>query len=125
MYQDIQKLNKKHKSQTIREMKSLGHYKKEFTELINRRAHLLTRYTIQMAQFEADCYPGEEQTGTGGTKKSARQLVLESVLKELRETEKELMLTPKALKELEAKESEDTGMSKLEAISKGIDLKVL
>ena len=119
MFDDIKALNKKHLSQTIREMKVLGHYKKEFSELIRRRAHLLTRYKLQMEQFESDEYPGEEQTGSGGTKKSARQLVLESVLKELRETEKELMLTPKALKELEAEEK--TGMSKLEAISRGLD----
>ena len=124
MYEDIQELNKKHIAQTTRELKALGHYKKEFTELIHRRAHLLTRYKIQMEQFQQDGYPGEESTSSGGTKKSARQLVLESVLKELRETEKELMLTPRALKELEQAE-EKTGMSKLEAISRDLDLKVL
>lgn len=86
----------KAKSMTIKSMKKLGVYKREYDEIISIYAELLEQYAILTAEFEKGNHRCVSMTADGGEKKSPLIATLESLRKDILQYSDRLMLNPKA-----------------------------
>lgn len=85
------------KKNTIRDMKALGVYKKEYDPIIDVYADLLSQYIRANKEFEKGGYKYESETAAGGIKKSAIVATLENLRKDLLAYSDRLCLNPKAI----------------------------
>lgn len=85
------------KTNTVRDMKSLGVYKTEYDPLIDVYSDLLSQYIRANKEFELSGFQYETETAAGGTKKSAIVATLESLRKDLLAYSDRLCLNPKAI----------------------------
>lgn len=87
---------KKAKSTTVKSMKDLGVYKKEYDGIINIYAELLEQYAILTARFEQGGRQCVAFTADGGEKKAPLVATLEALRKDILQYSDRLMLNPKA-----------------------------
>src|SRR5690606_30142164 len=85
------------KRATIRAMKELGTYKKEFDPIIEIYAELREQYAALSERFAAQGYPFEVPTADGGSKKAPIVATLESLRKDILAYADRLCLNPKSL----------------------------
>lgn len=85
------------KRATIRAMKELGTYKKEFDPLIEIYAELREQYAVLSGRFAAGGYPFEVSTADGGSKKAPIVATLESLRKDILAYTDRLCLNPKTI----------------------------
>lgn len=85
------------KRSTIRAMKELGTYKKEFDPIIEIYAELREQYAALSERFAADGYPFEVPTADGGSKKAPIVATLESLRKDILAYADRLCLNPKTI----------------------------
>ncbi|WP_245669362.1 P27 family phage terminase small subunit [Caryophanon tenue] len=95
------KTKKQLKSAVIREMKSLGTYKKEYNNLIEIYAGLLHQYQVFELQFEQSDYQiTEEYTNKAGATNDRKRPIftaMESLRKDIVSYSDRLCLNPKSL----------------------------
>jgi phage terminase small subunit len=84
------------KSKTIKDMKSLGTYKKEYDSLIDIYAGIVEQYEIMTEKFIDSDYKFQEMTADGGHKKSPIVATLESLRKDILANSDRLCLNPKS-----------------------------
>lgn len=85
------------KALTIRSMKKLGVYKKEYNKIIDIYAELMEQYEILSQQFEESGRKCISATADGGEKKSPLVATLENLRKDILQYSDRLMLNPKAI----------------------------
>lgn len=85
------------KALTIRSMKKLGVYKKEYDKIIDIYAELMEQYEILSQQFEENGRKCISATADGGEKKSPLVATLENLRKDILQYSDRLMLNPKAI----------------------------
>lgn len=85
------------KTLTIRSMKKLGIYKKEYDKIIDIYAELIEQYEILLHQFEESGRKCVSATADGGEKKSPLVATLENLRKDILQYSDRLMLNPKAI----------------------------
>jgi hypothetical protein len=90
------------KSKTIKAMKSLGIYKKEYDPLIDIYADLNFQYNEALEEFDLSGRAYETETAAGGSKKSAIIATLESLRKDILAYSDRLCLNPKSLETVTA-----------------------
>ena len=84
------------KSKTVREMKNLDTYKKEYDAIIDIYSELVEQYEILTEKFVDSKYKFQEMTANGGYKKSPIVSTLESLRKDILAYSDRLCLNPKA-----------------------------
>lgn len=84
------------KKNTIRDMKNLGVYKKEYDPVIDIYAELMEQYRRLQKEFKESGYKVEEETADGGKKKAPIVATLESLRKDILQYSDRLRLNPKA-----------------------------
>lgn len=85
------------KRATIKDMKALGIYKKQYDRLIEIYAELVEQYNILVEEFESGGYRYEVNTDQGGSKKAPIVATLENLRKDILAYSDRLCLNPKAL----------------------------
>lgn len=109
--QEKMKTKKQYRNMIIREMKSLGIYKKEYNELIDIYAGMLHQYQYFVKQFEASGYQvTEEYTNKAGAtnqRKVPLLTAMESLRKDIISYSDRLCLNPRTL--FEPKNKDDVG----------------
>ncbi|EJL44017.1 P27 family phage terminase small subunit [Brevibacillus agri] len=85
------------KRTTIRDMKSLGTYKKEYDRIIEIYAELVEQYAILYERFASGGYQYEVPTADGGAKKAPIVAALESLRKDILAYTDRLCLNPKTI----------------------------
>ena len=84
------------KAKTIKEMKGLGTYKKEYDSLIDTYSEIVEQYEILTKRYEDDDYKFQEFTAAGDHKKSPIVSTLESLRKDKLAYSDRLLLNPKS-----------------------------
>lgn len=84
---------------TIKAMKSLGTYRKEYEQIIDIYSALVEQYAELLARFTVCGCQYEVSTGQEGVKKSPIVASLESLRKDILQYSDRLCLNPKALKD--------------------------
>lgn len=87
---------KKARAMTVKSMKALGVYKKEYDGIIDIYAGLIEQYAVLTAEFEAGGRQCVASTADGGEKKSPLVATLESLRKDILQYSDRLTLNPKA-----------------------------
>lgn len=82
--------------QTIRDMKALGTYKKQYDKLIDIYAELVEQYSKLSTEFAEGGYQYEVSTDQGGAKKAPIVATLETLRKDILAYSDRLCLNPKA-----------------------------
>lgn len=103
---------KKARAMTVKSMKALGVYKKEYDGIIDIYAELLEQYALLTAEFGAGGHQCVSSTADGGEKKSPLVATLESLRKDILQYSDRLMLNPKAY----AKQQEAGTISKKKSL---------
>ncbi|TKI54554.1 P27 family phage terminase small subunit [Brevibacillus antibioticus] len=85
------------KRTTIRDMKSLGTYKKEYDRIIEIYAELVEQYAVLNGRFASEGYQYEVSTADGSTKKAPIVATLESLRKDSLAYTDRLCLNPKTI----------------------------
>ncbi|MED1642307.1 P27 family phage terminase small subunit [Brevibacillus agri] len=85
------------KRTTIRDMRSLGTYKKEYDRIIEIYAELVEQYAILYERFASGGYQYEVPTADGGAKKAPIVATLESLRKDILAYTDRLCLNPKTI----------------------------
>lgn len=85
------------KAKTIKDMKALGIYKKEYDSLIEIYADLNEQYQRALNEFEESGHQYETETAAGGSKKSPIVATLETLRKDILAYSDRLCLNPKAI----------------------------
>lgn len=85
------------KRATIRDMKNLGTYKKEYDRIIDIYAELVEQYAILSDRFASGGYRYEVPTADGGSKKAPIVATLESLRKDILAYADRLCLNPKTI----------------------------
>jgi len=88
-----------YKKNTIRDMKILGTYKKEYDPLIDIYSDLLFQYNQAMKGFADTGYAYETETAAGGSKKSALVSALEVLRKDIGTFSDRLRLNPQRMQD--------------------------
>ncbi|MDH6367143.1 MULTISPECIES: P27 family phage terminase small subunit [unclassified Breznakia] len=99
------------KNRTVRYMKKLGTYRKEYDDLINIYADLIYQYNIFLDRLELENYEVEVETKSGQTKKSGTATYMEVLRKDIGTYSDRLGLNFKARKD---SDNGNTKVSKLE-----------
>ena len=84
------------RTKTIKDMKNLGKYKKEYDALIDIYAGIVEQYEIMTEKFVDSNYKFQEMTADGGHKKSPIVATLESLRKDILAYSDRLCLNPKS-----------------------------
>lgn len=104
---------------TVKNMKSLGTYRKEFDHLINIYANMLYQYILYEEEHAADGYKIADiyvnKAGAENLRKLPRINVMETLRKDILTYSDKLMLNPKALGEVIA---QDTGGTILDIMNR-------
>ena len=107
------------KKATIKNMKSLGTYRKEFDHLISIYANMLYQYILCEEEHAADGYKIAgiyvNKAGAENLRKLPRINVMETLRKDILTYSDKLMLNPKALGEVIA---QDTGGTILDIMNR-------
>lgn len=90
------KTEKAYRTMTVKKMKALGVYRKEFDDLIAIYAQRLHELDVVNEQFIASGEKYEVSTGTGGTKRAPLVAIMEDLRKEIYLLSDRLCLNPKA-----------------------------
>ena len=88
------------KQETIENMKSLGTYKKEFNQLIDIYAGIVTQYIKAVKDFEDSGYLYETETAAGNPKRSSLVAVMENLRGSIMVYNDRLALSPKSLERI-------------------------
>ena len=112
------------KKATIKNMKSLGTYRKEFDHLINIYANMLYQYILYEEEHAANDYKFADWYVNKAGAENLRKLpiinVMETLRKDILTYSDKLMLNPKALGEVIA---QDTGGTILDIMNRLGDVK--
>lgn len=107
------------KKATIKNMKSLGTYRKEFDHLISIYANMIYQYMLCEEEHAADGYKIADiyvnKAGAENLRKLPRINVMETLRKDILTYSDKLMLNPKALGEVIA---QDTGGTILDIMNR-------
>jgi P27 family predicted phage terminase small subunit len=93
----LPKTKKQIKAKTIKDMRALGIYKKEYDSLIEIYADLNEQYQRALEEFEQSGFQYETETAAGGSKKSPIVATLETLRKDILAYSDRLCLNPKAI----------------------------
>lgn len=85
------------KRATIRDMKELGTYKKQYDRIIEIYAELVEQYAALSEEFAAGGYQYQVSTDQGGAKKAPIVATLESLRKDILAYADRLCLNPKTI----------------------------
>ncbi len=85
------------KRATIRDMKALHIYKKQYDRLIEIYSDLVAQYNRLNEEFANSGYQVESETGQGGTKKAPIVTTLETLRKDILAYSDRLCVNPKSL----------------------------
>jgi len=85
------------KRATIRDMKQLGTYKKQYDRIIEIYAELVEQYAALSEEFAAGGYQYQVSTDQGGAKKAPIVATLESLRKDILAYTDRLCLNPKTI----------------------------
>ena len=107
------------KQKTIEDMQKLGTYKTEYEPIINIYSEMREQYELYTSQLKAFNYKCDENTGAGGTKKSALIATIETLRKDILQYSDRLQLNPKALADM--KNNSGKKESKLSQILKELE----
>lgn len=101
------------KRATIRDMKALRIYKKQYDRLIDIFAELVAQYNRLNEEFADTGYQVESKTDQGGTKKAAIVTTLETLRKDILAYSDRLCLNPKSLETVTAEKTEQSKIAGL------------
>lgn len=105
------------KKATIKDMKALRVYKKQYDRLIDIYAEQVALYNRLSEEFADGGYQVEVETGQGGSKKAPIVATLETLRKDILAYSDRLCLNPKSLETVTV---EKAGQSKLAEALKGL-----
>lgn len=103
------------KRATVRDMKALNIYKKQYDRLIDIYADLVAQYNRLNVEFAEGGFQVESETAQGGAKKSPIVATLETLRKDILAYSDRLCLNPKSL---ETVTTDKNNESKLTALLK-------
>ncbi|BBI32476.1 P27 family phage terminase small subunit [Cohnella abietis] len=101
------------KRATIRDMKALRIYKKQYDRIIDIYAELVTQYNRLTDDFADSGYQVESETAQGGAKKSPIVATLETLRKDILAYSDRLCLNPKSLETVTAEKTETSKLAAL------------
>jgi phage terminase small subunit len=101
------------KKKTIKDMTSLGVYKKEYDNVINVYVDTLDQYQRALLTFENGGFQYETETAAGGTKKSAIAATLENLRKDIAAYSNLLCLNPKAIESVTTNGNKESKLASL------------
>lgn len=84
------------RKRTIKDMKALGTYKKQYDRLIDMYAEMCEQYAILNEKFKNSKYSFEVDSAQGGSKKAPIVATLEALRKDILAYSDRLCLNPKA-----------------------------
>lgn len=82
---------------TIKDMKELGVYRKEYGKIIDMYVELVYQYNVLTYRFELSEFKYEEPTAQGGSKKAPLVSTLETLRKDILAYSDRLCLNPKSV----------------------------
>lgn len=100
------------KNKTIKNMKALKIYKKEYDPLIDIYAELQTQYSILTKEFIESGYNYEVETIQGGAKKAPIVATLEALRKDILAYSDRLCLNPKSIENVTAENDKKSKLAK-------------
>lgn len=103
------------KRSTIKSMKELGTYKKQYDQVVVIYSGLVAQYNRLNEEMQAGLHKIEVVTGQGGAKKSPAVLTLETLRKDILAYSDRLCLNPKSLESVTVEEIKE---NKLDALMK-------
>lgn len=103
------------KRATVKSMKELGTYKKQYDQVIVIYAGLVAQYNKLNEEMQAGVHKIEVVTGQGGAKKSPAVLTLETLRKDILAYSDRLCLNPKSIETVTVEEIKE---SKLDLLMK-------
>lgn len=98
---------------TIRDMKALKVYKKQYDRLIDIYAELVAQYNRLTETFADTGYQVESETAQGGAKKSPLIATLETLRKDILAYSDRLCLNPKSLETITIDKTETSKLTAL------------
>ncbi|MFH5187663.1 P27 family phage terminase small subunit [Paenibacillus sp. TAB 01] len=101
------------KRATIRDMKALKIYKKQYDRIIDIYADLVAQYNRLNEEFADGGYQVESETAQGGSKKSPMVATLETLRKDILAYSDRLCLNPKSLETVTIEKNEASKLSSL------------
>jgi len=101
------------KRATIRDMKALRIYKKQYDRLIEIYAELVSQYNRLTERFADSGFEVEADTAQGGAKKSPMVATLEALRKDILMYSDRLCLNPKSLETVTAEKTEQSKIATL------------
>lgn len=100
----IKKFKRNAKRHLMKDMRTLGHYRKEYDGVIDLTADMIAQYNLAWEMFVENGCKAECVTTAGGVRKTAEVTTMEELRRQIGQYMDRLKLTPKSQAETEHKQ---------------------